>query len=137
MKVTTFMLCDAITNVNLPQGTVVPQLTLPKTVLRPQFIPSAFSFGLVVGVEGIDLQKDHKMKFKITDPDGNVIQESGDNDLPALPEDDSLPKEYQGYTLSIDIRNLIINKAGLYIFSLSINDEEIYTKQIPVFEAKK
>ena len=131
------MLCDAINNINLPQGTVVPQLTLPKTVLRPQFIPSAFSFGIAVGVEGIDLQKNHKMRFKICDPDGNIVQESGDNELPALSEDDSLPKEYQGYTLSIDIRNLVINKPGIYVFSLFVNDNEIYSKEIPVFEAKK
>ncbi|MBR6788248.1 MAG: hypothetical protein IKM44_00360 [Clostridia bacterium] len=137
MKITTFMLCDSINNVNLPQGTVVPQLIMPTTVLRPQFIPSAFSFGIVVGVEGMDLQKDHKMRFRITDPDGNIIQESCENVLPAIPEDSSLPKEYQGYTLSIDIRNLIISKSGLYNFSLFINDEEVCIKSIPVFEAKK
>ena len=34
MKITTFMLCDSINNVNLPQGTVVPQLIMPTTVLR-------------------------------------------------------------------------------------------------------
>ena len=137
MKVTTFMLCDSINNINLPQGTVVPQLTLPKTVLRPQFIPSAFSFGIVVGVEGMDLQQNHKMKFRIFDPDGAIVQESNDNELPALPRDDSLPKEYQGYTLSIDIRNLNINKSGLYVFALYINGDEVFSKPIPVFEAKK
>ena len=77
------------------------------------------------------------MRFRITDPDGNIIQESCENVLPAIPEDSSLPKEYQGYTLSIDIRNLIISKSGLYNFSLFINDEEVCIKSIPVFEAKK
>ena len=136
MNVSTFMLCDAINNVNSPQGTVVSQLISPRTVLRPQFIPSAFSFGISIGIEGVDLHKNNKISFKILDPDGNLLQASEDNELPATKNEDTLPTEYQGYVLSIDIRNLIIKKSGLYVFSLSLNGEEICSKNIPIYEAK-
>lgn len=137
MIVASYMLCDSINNVNLSNGTTVPQLVMPKSVLRPQYIPSTFSFGISVSVWGMDLSKKNTMRFKISDPDGNTIQESNDNELPASVEDSFLPEEYQGFTVSIDIRNLNISKSGVYKFALSINGEEICIKDIPVYEARK
>lgn len=137
IKVITFMLCDAINNVTLPNGSVVPQLSAPTAVLRPQFIPGLFSFGVAIGLLGVNVHQENKIKFVIVDPDGVTIQSSGESSVPVFTDEDTLPADLQGFAMSIDVRNLVIQKSGIYTFKFYINDEEVCAKDIPIFEAKK
>lgn len=137
IKVTTFMLCDAINNVTLPNGSVVPQLSAPTAILRPQFIPGSFSFGVAIGLLGVNIHQENKIKFAIVDPDGVTIQNSGESSIPAFTDEDNLPADWQGFAMSIDVRNLVIQKSGIYTLKFYINDEEVCAKEFPVFEAKK
>lgn len=132
-RIAAFMLCDAINNINAPDGSTVPQLVSPRTVIRPSIIPGSFSFGIAIGIEDIDLKQSNKIKFEIISPDGEVLQASGENALPIFDNDDILPVEHQGFTLSIDIRNLVIKKAGVYEFKFFVNDNNIGTQMIPIF----
>ena len=133
-RIAAFMLCDAINNINAPDGSTVPQLVSPRTVIRPSIIPGSFSFGIAIGIEDIDLKQRNKIKFEIVSPDGEILQASGENELPIFDNnDDILPVEYQGFTLSIDIRNLVIKNAGVYKFKFFVNDNNIGTQRIPIF----
>lgn len=133
-KMVSFVVCDAINNV-LPDGeTNVPALISPQITLRPQFIPGNFSFGISVGVAGVDLRKENRVRMTISDPKENLIQVLGDNELPKAPDEDTMPLEFQGFTLIIDVRNLPIQCEGEYIFSLFLNGERIGTQKIPVFK---
>lgn len=134
ITISTYMLCDSIGNINSPDGGNIPQLIAPRTVLRPELIPGSFSFGLVVGVENVDLKQNNKIMFKIFSPYGDLLQDSGENELPAITQEDTIPKKHQGYTLSIDIRNLSIEHPGVYTFSLYINGETVGTKDIPIYQ---
>lgn len=130
------MLCDSISAIPVPEGGVLQQLVSPQIALRPQFIPGNFSFGVAVGVQGVNLHITNRIRFTISDSQGNVIQDSGISEFPPLPENtpETMPAEYQGFLMNMDIRNLVIHKDGEYLFSLYVNDELVGTQSIPIFQ---
>lgn len=131
-KLTMFTLCDSVNNIPGPQG-MVTHLVSPQVVLRPLFIPGNFSFGIAVGVRGLDLKEPIKLNFSIISPDGEVIQNSGDTELPAMPREDTLPPEHQGIMLNLDIRNMVVKSDGVYKFFLNVNGESLEGQEIPIF----
>jgi hypothetical protein len=135
-KLSMFMLCNAINNLQQGNGSI-PQLIGPQTVLRPQFIPGNFSFGIAVGVTDVNLHENHKIRFIIADPDGKIVQDSGESDFSAIEKADTLPAEYQGFALSIDIRNLIVEKEGAFKFELFMNGSTVGEHEIPIFCGEK
>lgn len=135
-KLTTFMLCDSINTIPAPTGGFLQQLTSPQMALRPQFIPGNFSFGIAVGVQGINLHITNRVRFTISDPQGKIIRDSGISEFPPIPEDasETLPEQYQGFLMNADIRNLAIHENGEYLFSIYVNGELIGTQSIPIFQ---
>lgn len=137
-RIVSFMICDTVNNIPAPTNDgIIQTLVAPQIAVRPQFVPGNFSFGIAVGVSGIDLKKENSVRFTIADPDGKVIQNSGSSTLPAVSDKDTLPEDYQGFILSMDIRNLTIEKEGCYLFRIFINDEEIGEREIPVYKRGK
>lgn len=132
-----FMICDAVNSATPNPNINIPQLSGPQVVLRPKFIPGNFSFGIAAGVIGVDLSTNNDVRFTISSPDGTIIQDSGSASFPALANEDTLPSEYQGFMLTLDVRNLVIEKEGIYKFRLWINGEEIGAHDIPIFSGKK
>lgn len=133
--ITAFMLCDNIENAPLPTGGVVQKLTSPQMCLRPQFVPGNYSFGVSVGIQGIDFRTATKVRFTISNPGGMVVQDSGTSEFPPIPEylDGPLPMEYKGFLMNMEIRNMTILMEGEYLFSVYIDDELIGNQIIPVF----
>lgn len=134
-KITVFMLCDNIENIPLPTGSIVQKLTSPQMCLRPQFVPGNYSFGVAVGIQGIDFRTATKVRFTISDPDGITVQDSGTSEFPPISEPIAgpLPTEYRGFLMQMEIRNMTILKEGAYSFSVYIDDELVGTQIIPVF----
>lgn len=132
-KISSFVLCDAITNITTPYGDSVPQLMAPQPVLRPPVIPSTYSFGITIGITGVIFQANNVIRMTIISPKGDEIYNSGEINLGPIPEDDILPAEYQGFIISTDIRNLIIDCEGIYHASIDLNNEKVGEKEIPVF----
>ena len=132
-SINSFMLCDAVTNTQV-NNQMIQQLTSPQGMIRPVHIPGAYSFGLSVGVIGVDLDRENLIRFTITDPDGKEIQNSGDAVFGPVPFEESVPREYQGFVMTTDIRNVDFLKEGAYTFTLLINGEEVGRRLIPVFK---
>lgn len=128
------VVCNAINSVPGERGEMTPNLVAPQIALRPRFVPGNFSFALSVGISGVDLQKENRMRFTITTPEGRLLQDSGETELPKIPIKDTMPAEYQGFVINMDIRNLVIENEGAYSFALYINGECIGTHTIPIFK---
>lgn len=133
-KIVSFMLCDSINN-SSNSSTSAPHLVAPQIVLRPHFVPGNFSFGIAVGIGGMDLTRENSIKFLIKSPDDILLQDSGESNLAPVPEleNDNIPKEYQGFQANIDIRNLPVEKPGDYKFILYVNGSSIGEKKIPIY----
>ncbi len=132
-KLFSFTICDSINNLPASGGTV-PMLIAPQIALRPQFVPGNFSFGLAIGMSEIDLHISNKLKLVIQSPDGNVIHDSGETDLPIISKGDTLPQKYQGFMMCVDIRNLVIPCEGEYIFTFYLNGECVAKQSVPIFK---
>lgn len=133
-KVVSFVICDSIQNMPSPQNELVPTLVAPQIALRPQFIPSNFSFAMAVGISDIDLQAENQMRFVILDPGGVNIHDTGDSVLPKIEDHDVLPREYQGFMVNMDIRNLTIPREGEYRFMFYMNGDCIGEYSVPIFK---
>ena len=132
-KISSFIICDTIVNLMTPQGDSVPQLVSPQPVLRPPFIPGSFSFGISIGVIDVEFQEVNTIKVIIVSPKGEETYNSGEINLESIPQDELLPKEYQGFILSIDVRNMIIDQDGVYSVEIFVNNESVGRREIPVF----
>ena len=130
-----FILCDNLNNFQQGPNGPIPMLISPQLALRPPFIPGTFSFGMAVGINDVNVHTPNKMKVTIKTPDGKVIYDSGETELPFSPDEDtSLPTEYQGFMMNIDIRNLPIEKEGAYYFTFLVNGKEVGTKLVPIYK---
>ena len=136
-RITSFMLCEGINNISPSPGISIPQLAGPCNVIRPEFIPGNFTFGVAIGISGVDTTKQCRVRFEIKNPKEETVQTSLDAVLPGIPLDEGLPVEYQGFLLSFEVRNLAIPDAGVYKIFLFVDDELIGTESIPVFPRKK
>lgn len=116
---------------------MVQQLISPQVVLRPQFIPGNFSFGIAIGIQGIDLSIVNKIKINILDTHKNILQDSGWIEVPPTRSDipETLPEKYRGFVMNMDIRNLVIREEGEYSFLIYVNEKLIGTQYIPIFKA--
>lgn len=133
-KLVSFTICESLNNTPSGNFGTVPVLISPQIVLRPQFIPGNFSFGIAVGISEVDIKVSNKVKFTITGPDGNVLNDSVETDLPVVVKPDSLPDQYQGFMLCIDIRNLAVPCEGAYTFSLYLNGDQLTPQCIPIYK---
>ena len=133
-KIVSFVVCDLINNMPADNMGVIPSIVAPQIALRPQVIPSNFSFGIAVGIADMNLQITNKVRFTVADPDGNIVHDSGESDLPAAPEMDTLPQQYQGFMMCIDIRNLLVQSEGAFTFSFYLNNDCIGVQRVPVYK---
>lgn len=77
----------------------------------------------------------NKIRVVFEDMEGNKLVDTGDIELPPKPEgnDFILPVDYQGLDMSMDFRNVIFEKEGLYKTQIiwngqSLGDRGIYVK---------
>lgn len=127
-----FMLCDTIQSEQLTDGKIIQNLKNPVCVLRPNFIPSNFSFGLSFSIQDIDIHKENHLHVTINDPLGKLMYDSGDTIIKS-DDKDTLPVELQGFVLCADFRNLIFNVEGIHIITIALNEEKIYEHDLPVY----
>lgn len=133
-KLAMFMLCDSINNSPNPHGTgAIPSLVSPCVVLRPLFVPGTFSFGITVGVRGVDLENPMELKMQIVSPTGQTVQDFGQAQLPPLGIEDTMPKAYQGFMMNLDIRNMPVPEEGVYHFQIELNGNALETQEIPIY----
>lgn len=132
-KISSFMICESVMNIQMPQGESVPQLHAPLSVLRPPYIPGSYSFGISLGITGASFTSDNKVRLGILSPDGTEIFNSGEINLGKIPEEKIIPLQYQGFVLTTDIRNLVFPREGLYYAEVTINGESAGKHPFPVY----
>ncbi len=133
-KVSTFVYCLGTTNMEGDNAPINAMGVLP--VLTPDFIPSTFSFSIIIGIRGIDDECNHTMDIIFKDSLKNNLVEAKDILISANQlqrGEQSLPKEYRGIVLGMDLRNVIIKQEGVYFTEVyfdrkKLGDFDIYVK---------
>lgn len=135
-RITSFMLFDNLENIPSPDGKKVSaHLINPLPMLRPQFIPTNFSFALSVSASGIDLTKPGSIKLQILNPDDSLLKNFEEIKTPVFEHGVSkIPEEYCGFTLNMKIQNISLRTEGIYKLKVNYNGKEIGEEKIPVFK---
>ena len=133
-KVSTFIYCLGTTNLEGKDAPINAMGVLP--VLTPEFIPSMFSFSIVLGMRGIDDTSNHLLDIIFKDCEGNVLVEAREIQITLeqlQAKGSQLPEEYRGLMIGMDLRNVVIKKEGVYSTEVSLDGKklgvfDIYTK---------
>lgn len=131
-KLVSFLLCDAMQQMPTQNGSV-PVLVAPQIGLRPQFVPGNFSFVISAGFADVDLCAANRMRVTVASPGGALVYDSGENELPVEQGDSVLPREAQGFMLTMDVRNMAVPEEGAYPVSFFLNGACVCTCQIQVY----
>ena len=125
-RVSTFIYCLGTTNMEGKDSPINAMGVLP--ILSPEFIPSTFSFSIVVGITGIDDSCSHSIDIIFKDSNGDRLVEAVGVPIPAeqlQADDTTLPKEYRGLMLGLDLRNVIIRHEGVYYTEVSFDGKKL------------
>ena len=130
-KITNFVYCLSVEreNENINANNII-------SVLTPEFVPGSFSFSLIFSVLDLDISKENSVQiiFKTAEGESTLV-DSGEINIP-IPEiknEIDLPSEQVGLNMSMDLRNVVFEKEGLYVTNVYINktlllEKEIYVK---------
>lgn len=133
-KLTTFLYCLGTTNMDGNNTAINAMGILP--VLTPEFIPSTYSFSIIVGIRAIDDSRDHSMNIIFMDPERHALVEARNVTIQRTQMKENmlnLPPEYRGLTIAMDMRNVVLRKEGVYSTLVEFDGQkmgefEIYAK---------
>lgn len=134
VKIATFLYCLGTDNQQNPEGPITAIGILP--VLTPEFIPSAFSFSIVLGITGLADNRDHTLDICFKDNNKNPVVEAKNIKIPvdAMKMGNlDLPEGARGLMLSMELKNAILREEGMYSTEVHfdgerLGDYEIYVK---------
>lgn len=129
-----FTICDNVQNVSLPTGQMFPQISSPCIALRPQYIPSNFSFGIVIGIRNANISASNNLCLEIFGPSGEITYNSGGLEIPADHGKSSLPEQYHGFVIILDVRNMPIAIEGCYTVKITLNGSLVSTQSLPIYK---
>jgi len=110
----------------------------PLNVIKPPYIPGAFSFSVVFGITGLDQTRQQALEVIFKSIEGQVIQKIGPFPLPSadqLPKD-NVPPKYKGIVANIDMQNILFEKPGEYVTEVFVDGEKLESKPVMVIPAK-
>ncbi|MEY8379245.1 hypothetical protein AALD22_26570 [Lachnospiraceae bacterium 56-18] len=125
-KVTTFIYCLGTTNMEGDFSPINAMGVLQ--TLTPEFIPSTFSFSIILGIRGIDSSCDHNLDIIFKDSNENVLVEA--RNISVLAEQLKngnlvLPEDQRGMMLGMDLRNVIIKQEGVYYTEIIFDGKKL------------
>lgn len=133
-RITTFIYCMGTTNMEGKNAPINAMGVL--SILTPEYIPSMFSFSIIMGIRGIDDTCNHSLDIIFKDPLKHPLVEAK-NVLISSEQlrtgDLTLPDEFKGLVLGMDLRNVILKQEGVYWTEVKLDgklmgDFDIYVK---------
>ena len=133
ISVINFVYClNVIRKVN-PDRTETVDASGILPVLLPESIPGNFSFSIVFTVLGINPKQLNNVQIQFK-KDNVIVADSGIISIAPIDklEKNSLPDDYVGLNMSMDFRNIVFKKTGIYNTLIFINSKEIASEPIYV-----
>lgn len=103
--------------------------------LTPEFVPGTFSFSIIFSILDIDISGNNTIRIVFSkDGEDKTLVDSGTVLIPPISNDDAidLPAEYKGLNMSMDFRNVIFEREGIYKTTIFFNDQLLSVNPIYV-----
>lgn len=133
IKIQSFVYC--MRTERTPEGATVAVDV--RNLLMLEFLPTAFSFGLVACIVGLDSYKDYTLRYTFVDSRNEIIYDTQNIQVPFSdikrndPSGHKIPSEYDGITISLMYNNLILRDKGIYETVVMIDGQEV--GRLPIF----
>ena len=128
--ISSFVYCDDIQTDFTPTGPV-SRIVKPLQVLAPIAVPSNYSFAISYNIEGFDADKENTVQVQFVSPDGKVLQDTGTVKFQVPPEQIGVGRQ-GSMQFNLDMRNIILDKVGLYATKILLDGKEIGKYSIEV-----
>ena len=141
-KLTSFVYCLNVERIKPAdgQGENINAMGL-LTALIPEYIPGTFSFSIAFSVLDIDVaSSNNNIRIVFLRKDGDlIVVDSGIINLPKLedPNEISIPNEFKGLNMSMDLRNVVFEKEGVYTTKIYFNGDLLHESPIYVKGKRK
>ena len=120
-----FIFSEDTQQITNPAGSTL-HIVNPLNLIRPQFIPSGYSFSVSFGILKIDPKRDYKIQFQLLHPSGNIAVDTNEINLTSPPiADQTLPSDSHGAMLNFDFRNVPLREIGEYKGVVKVDGEVI------------
>ncbi len=122
IKIVNFLCCKEIqtrfvNNETLPDNMLIG----PLAEINLPFIPSMYSFSVSFGILSTDSKLEKfKVRYKFVDPDGKSVFDTNVLDL-SIPLQSGA--ECNSVQCNLDIKNILLEKEGIYSSELYLNDK--------------
>lgn len=130
-EMSSFMYCE---QVMVNQSDNKMRIEGPVNLMNPLFIPSMYSFAIVLGIVGVDTTVNNTLNIKFLNSNEEVVIDT--NLLPIEKESNTekndLPFEMRGIQINMDFRNVALRVEGIYKTVIAFNNEVIGVYPIPV-----
>lgn len=124
-KITTFVYCLGTSSM---EGNNSPMNAMGiLQILTPEYIPSTFSFSIIIGIKGMEISFDHKLDIIFKSKQENLV-EAKDIVISAEQLKDSdpgLPEEQRGVMLGLDMRNVVFKEEGNYFTEVILDGKKL------------
>lgn len=136
--VSTFFYCESTNKPSQPTEKLI--VTNPYSIIRPPYLPTVFSFSVVIHILDFDLtEASHSLRliFKKKDSE-SVIINTNNMSIPSTPKEfqsQSLPQEAQGLNINMEFLNVDLKDSGFYVTEVYVDEEKLGEYPIYVKEA--
>ena len=102
------------------------------STITPEYVPGSFSFSIIFSIIDFDIKENNKIRIVFSDAENKEIVNSNDISLPIQIVEDQIdiPEKYKGINLSMDMRNVVLEKDGVYKTTIYFNGESIGSYEI-------
>lgn len=132
-RLTQFILCEKIENIVAANGQQISSLVNPLAFLRPQLLPSAFSFGVSIGVQGVEVSRPCEISISLLDSNGAALGNTLEATLPPPAQEIGIPDEELGFVINLDMHNALLRTPGKYSFEVRVNGVAIGSREFGVY----
>lgn len=131
---TAFMYANETRNDVMPNGQSNQTINNPLLALKPMFIPGQLSFTVIFGITDFELDKDHTVQYRLLDPEGNIVIDTGVVHLPKFIHEQA--PDTDGFIGNFDLRNVVFMTKGAYRTELLFDNKKLKDDVILVKEGK-
>lgn len=102
----------------------------PKIVFTPYSIPGEYSFGVMIAVTDIDVNKKHSFKFEFGNDQVGQLGVVEADEVPVEVGIDNLPQPFVGFVANMNMVNMVFKEPGLYMGRVFLDGKHLGNQNV-------
>ena len=123
-----------------PQNAQNLLINTPIQIIVAPYIPSTFSFTLLLGIRDFDVSKSHSLRVTLRNARESAKPLfTSQVQVPPVPKNDevNLPDEFLGFMTCLTFQNVVLKNEGIYTASIFFDEEKLNDMDIYVARKKE